>query len=116
MLQKRYQALLIKHLKEQIDKNIHSQNPDHALMVFSDPAITNTFFDALKKEYQNGFYVHITEERTDLKLTAAYIGRYARRPPLSELRIKRYSGETISFEFKDYKDNGSKVLYTLKNH
>ncbi len=47
-------------------------------------------------------------------MTAAYIGRYARRPPLSELRIKSYTGETISFEFKDYKSNGSKVLYTLK--
>ena len=114
MLQKRYQALLIKHLKEQIDKNIHSEKPDQELMVFSDPAIANTFFDDLKKEYQNGFYVHITEERTDLKLTAAYIGRYARRPPLSELRIKSYTGDYISFEFKDYKDNGSKVLYTLK--
>ena len=114
MLQKRYQALLIKHLKEQIDRNIHSENPDQELKVFSDPAIANTFFDDLKKEYQNGFYVHITEERTDLKLTAAYIGRYARRPPLSELRIKSYTGKSISFEFKDYRDNGSRVLYTLK--
>jgi len=69
-------------------------------MVFSDPVITNTFFDDLKKEYQNGFYVHITEERTGFKLTAAYIGRYAKSPPLSELRIKRYTGEYISFEFK----------------
>jgi len=32
----------------------------------------------------------------------------------SELRIKSYTGNTISFEFKDYKDNASKVLYTLK--
>ena len=116
MLQKRYQALLIKHLKEQIDRSINSENQDKELMVFSDPAITKTFFDDLKKAYQNGFFVHITEERTDLKLTAAYIGRYARRPPLSEIRIKNYTGEYISFEFKDYKDNGSKVLYTLKNH
>ena len=114
MLQKRYQALLIKHLKEQIDRSINSENQDKELMVFSDPAITKTFFDDLKKAYQNGFFVHITEERTDLKLTAAYIGRYARRPPLSEIRIKNYTGEYISFEFKDYKDNGSKVLYTLK--
>jgi hypothetical protein len=88
MLQKRYQSLLIKHLKEQIHGNISSENPDQELMVFSDPGITTTFFDDLKKEYQNGFFVHITEERTDLKLTAAYIGRYARRPPLSEIRIK----------------------------
>jgi len=114
MLQKRYQSLLIKHLKEQINRNIHSENPDPDLMVFSDPAITKSFFDDLLKEYQNGFYVHITEERTDLKLTAAYIGRYARRPPLSELRIKDYTGEYISFVYKDYRDNGSKVLHTLK--
>ena len=114
MLQKRYQSLLIKHLKEQIDSNINSENPDHELRVFSDPAITKTFFDDLKKAYQNGFFVHITEEQTDLKLTAAYIGRYARRPPLSEIRIKNYTGEYISFEFKDYRDNASKVLYTLK--
>jgi len=114
MLQKRYQALLIKHLKEQINRNINSENPDQELIVFSDPSITKAFFDDLKKEYQQGFFVHITEERTDLKLTAAYIGRYARRPPLSELRIKSYTGEYITFEFKDYRDNGSKVLYTLK--
>ena len=114
MLQKRYQSLLIKHLKEQIDDIINSVNPDSELRVFSDPAITKIFFDDLKKKYQIGFFVHITEERTDLKLTAAYIGRYARRPPLSELRIKSYTGETISFEFKDYRNKASKVLYTLK--
>ena len=73
MLQKRYQALLIKHLKEQINSNIKSENQDQKLMVFSDSAIANTLFDDLKKEYQQGFYVHITEERTDLNLTAAYI-------------------------------------------
>ena len=92
MLQKRYQALLIRHLKEHIQKNINSDNPDPDLKVFSDSSVTAVFFDDLRKEYQNGFFVHITEERKDLKLTAAYVGRYARRPPLSELRIKDYSG------------------------
>ncbi len=114
MLQKRYQALLLKHLKEQIQRDVHSDNPDPDLSVFSDPAITKAFFDDLQKEYQNGFFVHITEERTDLELTAAYVGRYARRPPLSEIRIKNYTGEYVSFEYKDYRNNGSKVLHTLE--
>lgn len=114
MLQKRYQALLIRHMKEQIQNDIHSNDPDPDLMVFSDPAVIKVFFDDLQKEYQNGFFVHITEERKDLKLTVAYVGRYARRPPLSELRIKDYTGEMVTFEFKDYRDNGSKSLYTLK--
>jgi len=47
-------------------------------------------------------------------LTAAYIGLYAKRPTLSKIRIKSYTGEYISFEFKDYRDDESKVLYTLK--
>lgn len=114
MLQKRYQALLIRHLKEQIQLNIDSDNPDQQLLLFSDPAVATAFFDDLNKAYQNGFFVHITEERTDLKLTAAYIGRYARRPPLSEIRIKDYTGEYVTFEHKDYKNSGSKVRRTLK--
>ena len=114
MLQKRYQALLINHLKDQIQKDIQSDNPDPDLRVFSDPAVITSFFDDLKEEYKNGFFVNITEERKDLKLTAAYVGRYARRPPLSELRIKDYTGDMVTFEFKDYRDNQSKVLYTLK--
>ena len=73
-----------------------------------------SFFDGMKKQYRNGFFVHITEQRQDLTLTAAYVGRYARRPPLSEVRIKDYTGDLLTFEFKDYRHHGSKVRYTLK--
>ncbi len=114
MLQKRYQMLLIKHLKKAIENNINSSDPDQDLLVFSDPSVMKSFFDDLKHEYQNGFFVHVTEERQDLELTAGYIGRYARRPPISEIRIKDYTGEYVTFEFKDYRHGGSKVLYTLK--
>ena len=114
MLQKRYQAILINHLKDQILDNLNSDNPDPELKPFSDDEFMLAFFDDLKKEYVNGFYVNITKERTDLKLTAGYIGRYARRPPLSELRIKDYTGDIVTFEFKDYRDGEKKSLYTLK--
>ena len=114
MLQKRYQALLIEQLKKAIKHNIESGNPDQDLLAFSIPSFLKSFFDDLKQEYSNGFFVHVTEERQDLQMTAGYIGRYARRPPLSEIRIKNYTDEWISFEFKDYRNNGSKVLYTLK--
>ena len=114
MLQKRYQAILINHLKDRILDNLNSDNPDPELKPFSDDEFMLAFFDDLKKEYVNGFYVNITKERTDLKLTAGYIGRYARRPPLSELRIKDYTGEMVTFEFKDYRDGEKKSLYTLR--
>lgn len=92
-----------------------SSDPDPDLLAFSIPSFRKSFFDDLKQEYKNGFFVHVTEERQDLQMTAGYIGRYARRPPLSEIRIKDYTGEWVSFEFKDYRNNGSKVLYTLKS-
>ncbi|MCP4491274.1 MAG: transposase [Gammaproteobacteria bacterium] len=88
MLRIRYQALLIEHLKKAINNNITSSEPDQDLLVFSEQSVFKSFFDDLKKEYKKGFFVHVTEERQDLQLTAGYIGRYARRPPISELRIK----------------------------
>ncbi|MBF0368935.1 MAG: transposase, partial [Magnetococcales bacterium] len=37
-----------------------------------------------------------------------------RRPPLSEVRIKDYTGDMVTFEFKDYRNYGSKVLNTVR--
>lgn len=114
VLRKRYQSLLIEHLKERIQKELRSDTPDPDLVVFSEPSAMKGFFDDLKKEYENGFFVHVSEERKDLQMTVGYIGRYARRPPLSEVRIKDYTGEWVTFEYKDYRHGGSKVLHTLK--
>jgi len=36
MLQKRYQALLIKHLTQQISKEIQAENPDKDLLIVTD--------------------------------------------------------------------------------
>ena len=70
---KRYQALLIEHLKKAIKNNIESANPDQDLLAFSIPSFLKSFFDDLKQEYSNGFFVHVTEERQDLQMTAGYI-------------------------------------------
>ena len=53
-------------------------------------------------------------ERQNLRFTVRYIGRYARRPPISELRIINYTGDMITFQFKDYHNHERPVLYTLK--
>ncbi|MBF0095775.1 MAG: transposase [Magnetococcales bacterium] len=114
MLHKRYQALLIKHLKRIITKNLESESPDPDFKPFSDPDVMRSFFDDLRKIYQQGFFVHASGERQKLKCTVKYIGRYARRPPLSELRIIDYTGEMITFQFKDYRNHERPVLYTLR--
>ena len=73
-----------------------------------------SFFDDLKKEYKKGFYVQISKEIQDLKPSMQYIGSYVRRPPLSEVRIINYTGDYVTFEYKDYYHQGSKVLHTLR--
>jgi hypothetical protein len=114
MLHKRYQALLIKHLKAMINKNLKSNNPDPGLKPFSDPKVMESFFDELKQIYSNGFFVWVSEQRFDLKATVAYIARYARRPPISEVRIKDYDGEWVTFEYTDPKAPNSPVTWKLK--
>ena len=113
-LHKRFQACLLRQLKTHIQKNIDSDNPDKDIYVFSHPGVMESFFDNLKKKYKKGFYVQVSEERYDLKPTIEYIGRYARRPPLSEVRIKDYTGDYVTYEYKDYYHQGSKVTHTLK--
>lgn len=38
----------------------------------------------------------------------SYIGRYVNRTAISNSRIKAYDGETVTFEYKDYRDHGSR--------
>lgn len=37
----------------------------------------------------------------DASFTTRYIGRYAKRPAMSESRIKEYDGERVTFEYED---------------
>ena len=49
MLQNRYQALLIEHLKKAVENNIKSAAPDPELLAFSIPSYKKSFFDDLKQ-------------------------------------------------------------------
>jgi len=37
----------------------------------------------------------------DASFTTRYIGRYAKRPAMSESRIKHYDGRSVTFEYED---------------
>ncbi len=62
----------------------------------------------------NGFYVNVTDARQELQMTAEDIGRYLRRPPVSEESIYDYTGEYVTLGYKDYRTNRSKVRTSLK--
>ena len=56
------------------------------------------FWDTL---YQKIWYVWMGRRLKDVSLTTRYIGRYAKRPAMSEARIKGYDGCTVTFEYED---------------
>jgi|DEB0MinimDraft_10_1074344.scaffolds.fasta_scaffold05034_5 hypothetical protein len=54
-------------------------------------------------------------ESNTLFATMSYIGRYLKRPPLSEANIKYYDGTYVEFEYKDHRDNKRKRIILTVN-
>lgn len=47
-----------------------------------------------------------------MKHNVDYLGKYIKRPPIGETRIKKYDGKFLTFEFLDHYTN-TKDLMTL---
>ena len=58
------------------------------------------------------WYVFIGKRLSDASYTIHYIGRYTKRPVISETRIYKYDGETVTFLYKDT-NTGEKIHLTL---
>jgi hypothetical protein len=64
---------------------------------------TYTEFNAwLDKLYQKNWVVHLGPPQNDHQRNIEYLGRYLKRPPLSETNIKNYDGETVTFAYHDH--------------
>ncbi|MBI5222345.1 MAG: transposase [Candidatus Magasanikbacteria bacterium] len=62
------------------------------------------------------WYIHTALAPVLAGLTARYIGRYTRRPPLSEARIVGYNpdfGGRVSFKYEDWYENKQTKIMTL---
>ena len=49
------------------------------------------------------------------KQVIEYLGRYTHKVAISNHRLQAVTDEEVSFEYKDYKDGGSKKLLTVSN-
>lgn len=52
--------------------------------------------------FQLKWFLHLTPSLMLPVVTTNYIGRYTKRPPLSEARITDYDGLTVTFSFSDW--------------
>jgi len=100
-----WQSYLIKYLKRRANENL-SWNK-----LIDELRFLNSFF---KMKDQNwgikSWYVYFSPKADNFEIVLSYIGRYLKRPIISQSRILSYDGSTITFSYKDKYDNTTKIL------
>jgi len=72
---------------------------------------TYTAFNSwLNVLYHKTWVVHLNEQSNNRKATIEYLGKYLKRPPLGETRIKAYDGITVTFEYLDHYTNTTATM------
>jgi hypothetical protein len=70
---------------------------------WSEHEATPTAFNGwLDKHYRKAWHVHFTKPSKDPNHTVNYLGRYLKRPPLSQSRLAHYDGQTVVFNFLNH--------------
>ena len=102
----RFKYYLIKYLRERAKQGLLSI-PDSLRKIWQGKLGVRDFFSVSVQLYKVIWYVYIGERLTNANFTVGYIGRYAKRPCLSEAKIVDYSFERqiVSFDYKDKKTN-----------
>lgn len=60
--------------------------------------------------YHKTWVVHLNEQSANRKATIDYIGKYLKRPPLGETRIKAYDGACVTYEYLDHYTNTTATM------
>ena len=73
---------------------------------------THTAFNAwLGRRYKKQWILHCAKPTNNHTHTVNYLGRYIKRPPLSQSRLKHYNGQHVQFNFHDHKSKKQKTFH-----
>lgn len=61
-----------------------------------------TFNSWTSRFYDKTWVVHQNKSTNNMKSTVEYLGKYLKRPPIGETRIKKYNGKYVTYEYLDY--------------
>lgn len=73
------------------------------------PKSWNNFNSILDKNYKKKWVVHLGKP-SNHKRTVEYLGKYLKRPPIGETRIKNYDGKNVTFTYLDHCDKKIKTF------
>jgi len=60
--------------------------------------------------YQKTWVVHLNKQSNNRKATIEYLGKYLKRPPLGESRLKSYDGKQVVFEYLDHYTDTTQIV------
>jgi len=100
MLKSRFRAVLVRMLRKWARENVLNV-PESIKRFWRKKKGVSCFFDMLRTLFSVTWYVHVGERLSNSDYTVRYIGRYAKRPSISEAKIIDYDGEFVVFEHKD---------------
>ncbi|MDR4499811.1 MAG: IS91 family transposase [Candidatus Scalindua sp.] len=60
--------------------------------------------------YDNTWVVHLNKKSNNMKINIDYLGKYLKRPPIGETRIKQYDGNTVTYEYLDHYTNTKETM------
>jgi hypothetical protein len=52
--------------------------------------------------YRTDWVVELSQQSDNMKVNVDYLGKYLKRPPIGETRIKAYDGRFVTFEYLDH--------------
>jgi hypothetical protein len=110
-LKSRFRTLLIKKLRNAAKEKILSVPLELKNIWRNKFNFFGNFFSLTQKLYSVIWYVHIGEKLDNAYYTVRYIGRYAKRPSISETRILYYNFEKqiVKFQYHDKHTNTKKI-------
>jgi putative transposase len=65
----------------------------------------------LNRRLHKPWIVHVAKPTPNPMLTISYLGRYLRRPPISQSRLRHYDGKYVVFNFLNHKTNKHQNFY-----
>lgn len=92
-------------------RKMHAQEPlniPKAIQQQLNPHVTFNHF--LDKLYQKQWIVDCAKPTTDHKISVDYLGRYTKRPPIAESKLRHYDGNEVTFSYLDHTTKTYKKL------
>lgn len=72
----------------------------------------SSFLSWTTQFYDKTWNVFLNKQSDNMKRNVNYLGKYIKRPPIGETRIKKYNGQFVTYEYLDHYTN-TKDLMTL---